>query len=223
LDFAIIEPMKKRVLLLGILGLAALMAARAEAASKVEEPKFKIVEDHDHIQIREYDPMVIAEVELSGTEQSVLDKGFRILAGYIFGRNLPASGRREKIAMTSPVSAQSKAKGDKIPMTAPVTTQSSGSVWKVRFTMPAGRTLKNLPKPEDDRIELIEVPPKRVAVIRFAGFGSEETMNRKAKELRDFLDRFHFKTEGEPVYAYYNPPWTLPFLRRNEVQIAVIN
>jgi hypothetical protein len=59
--------------------------------------------------------------------------------------------------------------------------------------------------------------------MRVAGFGSEETMNRKAKELRDFLDRFHFKSEGEPVYAYYNPPWTLPFLRRNEVQIAVIN
>jgi len=215
--------MKKRVILLGILGLAALLAARADASSKVEEPKFKVLEDHDHIQIREYEPMVLAEVELTGSERDVLERGFRILAGYIFGKNVPASGRPEKIAMTAPVSAQSKAKGDKIPMTAPVTAQSTGSVWKVSFTMPAGRSLKNLPKPEDDRISLIELPPKRVAVIRFAGFGSEETMDRKTKELREFLDRFHFKTEGEPVYAYYNPPWTLPFLRRNEVQITVIN
>ena len=219
-DFAIMKPMKKRILLIGVLGLAAFTAARAES-HKIEEPKYRVVEDHDHIQISEYDPMVIAEVEISGSEQNALEKGFRILAAYIFGKNKAPEGAPEKIAMTAPVSAQ--ARPSKIAMTAPVTAQSSGSVWKVRFTMPADRNLKNLPKPEDERIELIAIPPRKVAVIRFSGLGSESTMAKKTKELRNFLERFHFKTEGEPVYAYYNPPWTLPFLRRNEVQITVIN
>lgn len=211
--------MKKRVILFGALGIVALLASQADAAKKVDEPKFKVVEDHGPIQIREYEPMVIAEVELSGSAHEVLDRGFRILADYIFGKNEPRS--RYEDALDSPVRAQLK--GDKIPMTAPVTAQSTGSVWKISFIMPPGRSLKNLPRPTDERIELIEIPARRVAALRFSGLGAEDTMGKKTKELRDFLDRFHFKTEGEPVYAYFNPPWVLPFLRRNEVQITVTN
>jgi len=208
--------MKKRLLFFGLVGAAAVAAlAQNEAASRVEQPKYSVVESFGSIELRQYEPTIVAEVEIAGDQQTALEAGFRVLAGYIFGKNQAnQTYKSAKIAMTSPVS---QTRSEKIPMTSPVTAEASGSVWKIRFTMPSQYSLPTLPQPKDDRIKLFEVPGERIAAIRFSGVATAKDMEKKAEELETFLIKHNMKSSGEAVYAYYNPPWTLPFLRRNEV------
>ncbi len=210
--------MKKRLIFFGLIGAAAVAAlAQNEAASKVEQPKYSVLENYDQIELRQYEPTVVAEVEIAGDQKTALEAGFRVLAGYIFGKNQSnQTFTSAKISMTAPVS---QTKSEKIPMTAPVTAEASGSVWKIRFTMPSQYSLPTLPKPKDDRIKLFEVPGERIAAIRFSGVATPKDMEKKAEELETFLIKHNMKSMGEAVFAYYNPPWTLPFLRRNEVLI----
>ncbi|MDP3510304.1 MAG: heme-binding protein [Candidatus Melainabacteria bacterium] len=212
--------MKKRLIFLGLIGAAvAAGIAQNEAVSKTEQPKFHVLESHGPIEIRQYDPTVVAEVEIAGDQKEALEAGFRVLAGYIFGKNQSnQTYTTQKIAMTAPVSQQ---KSEKIAMTAPVTAEAHGSIWKIRFTMPAQYSLATLPKPKDERIHLMEVAGETVAAIRFSGLASQKDMEKKAEELETFLIKNNKKSLGEPVHAYYNPPWTLPFLRRNEVLIKL--
>jgi hypothetical protein len=122
------------------------------------------------------------------------------------------------MAMTSPVTQQGN---EKIAMTAPVTQQGDGKSWRVRFIMPSEYTRDTLPKPNNAAVELKEVPGKRFAVIRFSGMGGKESLERRNKELDAFLSAKSLTPLSLPTYAFYNPPWTLPFLRRNEVLIEI--
>jgi len=120
--------------------------------------------------------------------------------------------------MSAPVT---QTKSDKIAMTAPVIQQGDGTSWKVRFVMPAAYQIDTLPKPNNDAIKLKEVPGKRFSVIRFSGLASNENLQEHEKELRSFIKERNLKPLSLAIYAFYNPPWTLPFLRRNEVMIEV--
>ena len=120
--------------------------------------------------------------------------------------------------MTAPVTQQGS---EKIAMTAPVTQEGGGDTWRVRFIMPAKYTLATLPKPNNPAIALKEIPEKRFAVIRFSGMAGEESLKRYNKELSDFLSAKRLTPLSPPTYAFYNPPWTLPFLRRNEVLVEI--
>ncbi|CAN5582892.1 heme-binding protein [soil metagenome] len=212
--------MKKRLLFFGLVGAAvAAGIAQNEAVSKAEQPKYDVLESHEDIEIRQYDPTVVAEVEIAGTQKEALEQGFRVLAGYIFGKNQSnQTFSTQKIAMTAPVSQQ---KSEKIAMTAPVTAEAHGSIWKIRFTMPSQYSLATLPQPKDERIQLLEVPGELVAALRFSGLANQHDMEKKADVLETFLIKNNKKSLGEPVHAFYNPPWTLPFLRRNEVLIKL--
>jgi len=212
--------MKKRLLFFGLIGAAAVAAlAQNEAASRVEQPKYSVLERFNLIEVRQYEPTVVAEVEIAGDQTTALEAGFRLLAGYIFGKNQSNQTlSSQKIAMTAPVSA---VRSEKIPMTAPVTAEASGSVWKIRFTMPSQYSLATLPRPKDERIKLVELPGERISAIRFSGLASPKDMEKKAEELETFLIKHNMKYVGEPIFAYYNPPWTLPFLRRNEVLLKL--
>ena len=106
-------------------------------------------------------------------------------------------------------------------MTAPVTQQADGNTWRVRFIMPSKYTIETLPKPNNPAVKLKEVPAKRFAVIRFSGTAGEDSLKRHTKELSDFLGAKNFAPLSPPTYAFYNPPWTLPFLRRNEVMVEI--
>ncbi len=200
----------------GVLALGAGLAG--PVMSNVEQPQYRVVEQHESIELRDYPSMIVAEAEFSGSRSSAINSGFRTIADYIFGNNIAA----QKVAMTAPVLQQSSQQAsEKIAMTAPVTQQGDGTSWRVRFIMPASYTLATLPKPRNPAVTLREIPGRRYAVIRFSGLAGEDSLRRHTEELRAFLVGRNITAVGEPSYAFYNPPWTLPFMRRNEVLLDV--
>jgi hypothetical protein len=178
--------------------------------SAVEQPRYAVQKTRGNVELRSYEPMVVAEVRVDGARDAAVQEGFRILADYIFGSNEP----KQKIAMTAPVTQQA---GEKIAMTAPVTQQGKDGQWTVRFIMPAGQSLETLPKPKNPRIQLTAVPARNVAAIRFSGFWSDSAMQVHRDELAAAIKDMGLEPVGTATFAYYDPPWTLPFMRRNEV------
>lgn len=188
--------------------------------TKTPEPSWSSVSKDGNIEVRSYDPMIVAEVTTSGERGDAINEGFRILAGYIFGGN----GGKRSIEMTAPVTQQSaQPEGEKIAMTAPVI-QEAGEAqdeWKVRFVMPPEYSIASLPKPNDDRIKFIKVPPYKAAVVRFSGLNTDSNLATHKADLIRWTKVNQIRTEGEPIYAFYNPPWTLPFMKRNEVMLKI--
>ena len=206
---------KKAMWWLALAGIVVLAGALwGPIVSNVEQPKYKVVESDQSIEIRDYAPVIVAEADVSGDRDKAIGEGFRIIADYIFGNNLSS----QKVAMTAPVTQQAS---EKIAMTAPVTQQGEGNSWRVRFIMPASYTMETLPKPKNPGVKLKEVDGKRFAVIRFSGVAGEDSLKRHADELTEFVRAKKLTAVSTPTYAFYNPPWTLPFLRRNEVMIEV--
>ncbi len=197
-----------------------LLAPAAEVAMATEEPKHRVLEKKDGFEVRLYEPQVVAETFVEGEFGGGGNEGFRRVAGYIFGGN---DGGR-KIAMTAPV-AQERSPGErdgvKIAMTAPVAQQKTGEGWTVAFIMPSEHTKATLPRPNDPRVTLREVPARRVAAVTFSGTWGAKRFDAITKELLGALDAAGFVPAGPPVYARYNPPWTPWFLRRNEVLVPL--
>ena len=187
-----------------------------------EELKYSVISKSDDFEIREYQPYISAVASMKGPYEEVQGDLFRILAGYIFGKNSTDS----KMAMTSPVQTNPEIKdtNKKIAMTAPVLmTPESEGTWKMAFSMPSKYTMQSLPKPLDPRVTLVEVPAKKFAVIRFSGsYDDLKKRRNKAEELSKWLSTNpQYKKVSEPVFAGYDPPFTLPFLRRNEALIEI--
>ncbi len=185
----------------------------------VEEPPFRLVSRESGFEIRDYPALVVAEVTIEGSRAQAANRGFRPLAGYIFGANRP----RAKIAMTAPVlTAPASRDGEKIAMTAPVLQSPlDADRWVVRFVMPQGYSLANLPAPDDPRVTLVETPARRVAVMRFTGLWDEAGLARKSAALDAGIRAAGFTAAGPPSFAFYDPPWTPPFLRRNEIMTPI--
>jgi hypothetical protein len=182
--------------------------------SNVQQPKYQVVESSGNIEIRDYAPQIVAEAEVAGDRRDAIRKGFRIIADYIFGNNTSA----QKVPMTAPVTQQGS---EKIAMTAPVTQQGDGNIWRVRFVMPSSYTIETLPKPNNPAVKLKEIGGRRYAVIRFSGMAGEDNLKRRTEELNAFISAKNLTPLSAPTYAFYNPPWTLPFLRRNEVMVEI--
>ena len=198
-----------------IIGIALIGAVAAgPIMSDVETPNYEIVESQANIEIRQYKPMIIAEVQMDGERKDAIGDGFRLLAGYIFGNN----AIEQDIAMTAPVQQQ---KSTKIAMTAPVQQQSTGDAWQVSFVMPAEYSMQTLPKPANDRVTLTEIPAKQFVAIRFSGMNTEDNLKEHEQKLMEYVKTNNLSVTGSPKYAFYNPPWTLPFMRRNEVMIEI--
>ena len=171
--------------------------AMATQAIAIEEPVYQVEKawEAEQIEIRAYAPRVMA---VTGMDEDT-DGGFRVLAGYIFGGN----AEEEKIAMTAPVQ------------------QSMAGEKEMAFMMPAEYALEDLPAPEDQRVSFREAPAYTAAVIQFSGWASAEKANEKWQQLRGFLIAEGIDITGEPTLNQYNPPWTLPFMRRNEIIVPV--
>jgi hypothetical protein len=180
------------------------------AVAETEQPAYRVEAHAGDFEVRVYAPMIVAEVSAGGDRDSAVNEGFRILAAYIFGANEPTA----RIAMTAPVTQQA---GERISMTAPVTQAVDGSGWIIRFTMPASWTLQDLPRPKDGRVRLVPVPARRMAAVRFPGLRTDARLAAEAQRLGDFVRARKLRPVGPTIYAYYDPPWTLPFMRRNEV------
>jgi hypothetical protein len=197
---------------LGVLAMAT-MPARAET----EEPKFTVLEKPGPLEIRQYVPRIAAEVVIKGTDEEARSGGFSLLADYIFGNNTT----KTSIAMTAPVGQQTQG-NEKIAMTAPVaqTPDASGS-WKIRFYMPSKYTMETLPKPNNPAVKIISVPGETVAILQFSNSRSTEAVAAKTAELLAALSKTRWQAKGATFAWFYDPPWTLPFFRRNEVGVEV--
>lgn len=180
-----------------------------------EEPAFKSVVKDGNFEVRDYPALVVAEVTVNGDQKDAANRGFRLLAEYIFGGNK----RRQSIAMTSPVTQ--KPSSEKIAMTAPVTQTQKGGAWTVRFSMPSKYTLETLPEPNNPKVTLRTLPPQRYAVITFSGLAREGDVRARSEALLNALKDRQLRAIGNVTLAQYNPPWTPWFMRRNEVMVAV--
>lgn len=197
-------------------GLVLALDLLGTAAMATEEPPFTVIAAQGDFEVRDYAAMVAAEVAVTGDRKAAAGKGFRLLAGYIFGGN----SRKQGIPMTAPVT-QAAAAGEKIAMTAPVLKTGGNGTWVVRFIMPRGSTLDTLPRPNDSRVQLRALPPARVAVVRFSGLARQADVEAKTRAVAQFVKARQLQAIGAPFLAQYDPPWTLWFMRRNEVMIPV--
>ncbi|MEO7935573.1 MAG: heme-binding protein [Dokdonella sp.] len=206
-----IEMNRKYSVLIAVL----LLSLFGSPAMAVEEPAFTTVLSDGHFEVRDYPALIVAEVTVNGEQKEAASKGFRLLAAYIFGGNK----RRQSIAMTAPVAQQPIS--EKIAMTAPVTQIQNAGNWTVRFTMPRAYTLDSLPEPNDPNVQLRQLPPERFAVLRFSGLARPDDVATKSAELIVSTKSHNLRAIGPVTLAQYNPPWTLWFMRRNEVMIPV--
>jgi len=180
-----------------------------------EEPPFTVKSAQSEFEVRDYPALVAAEVTVTGDRKQVSSKGFRLLAGYIFGGNT----RNQSIAMTAPVTQA--ATSEKIAMTAPVLQTGGNGSWVIRFIMPHGSTLETLPRPNNPKVHLVAIPAVRMAVVKFSGLARQDDVDTKTAALSRFVKAQHLQAIGPPSLAQYDPPWTLWFMRRNEVMIPV--
>jgi len=187
-----------------VAALVVCLALSGATAMAVEEPPFRLVSRDGDFEVRDYPALVVAEAEVPGDRDAAASAGFRRLAGYIFGGN----ARRRSIAMTAPVIQAPAGAG-------------SAARWTIRFTMPAGSTLETLPRPDDPDIRLTVREPARYAVVRFSGLAYPQDVARQTERLEAFARARGLRAEGAPSLARYDPPWTLWFLRRNEVMIPI--
>ena len=200
-----------------IAAIAATFAPVAVAQTSIETPRFEIVLESDGAQIRDYAPMIVAEVTVEARNMGqASSRGFRPLANYIFGGNTA----RDKIAMTSPVTAQSKS--HKIDMTAPVTSQATGTgEYTVRFIMPSEWTMETLPVPNDARVKLVEVPRHQMAAARWIGGDSQDIRANAQAYLSEWATAQGYTITGEATWAGYDGPMTPRSQRRFEIMLPV--
>ena len=202
-------------LLVGFLGM--------ESAMATEEPKYEVLTSQNPFELRHYAPTLIAQTIVEGDMDAASNKGFRLIADFIFGNNLAAgSEQAAKIAMTAPVTVEPQS--SKIAMTAPVTIEpQSGSAqqWRVHFVMPSQYTLATIPKPKNSAVTLHELPSKYFVVHRYSGFNTEARVQEKTNEALAWAKQQSLKVVGTPQLSRYDPPWTLPMFRRNEIMVEV--
>ena len=206
---------KKWTMITSIIALILVVGVLAgPVMSNVEKPDYKVIQSEQNIEIRQYEPMIIAEVEVDGKREDAIRDGFRLLADYIFGNNTV----EQNISMTAPVQQK---ENQKIAMTSPVQQQLAGKSWQISFVMPSKYTMDSLPMPNNNRVRLKKILTKKFVVIEFSGTNSNENVIGHENQLMNFIEANQINIIGSPKYAFYNAPWTLPFLRRNEVMIEI--
>jgi effector-binding domain-containing protein len=205
---------RRKIIILIVATILVGTLATGPIMSNVETPSYKVIQSKGKIEIREFDPMVIAEVQVVGRRKDAISSGFKLLADYIFGNNIS----RENVNTTATIQRPAS---EKIAMTAPVQQQLANNSWLVSFVMPSEYNLEDLPKPKNIEVKLKNVPVKRFVTIQFSGTSSDENLAKHKKLLVEFIETNSISVTGTPKYAFYNPPWTLPLMRRNEVMFEV--
>ena len=205
---------RRKIIILIVATILVGALATGPIMSNVETPSYKVIQSKGKIEIREFDPMVIAEVRVVGRRKDAISSGFKLLADYIFGNNIS----QENIDTTATIQQPAS---EKIAMTAPVQQQLANDSWLVSFVMPSEYNLEDLPKPKNIEVKLKNVPVKRFVTIQFSGTSSDENLAKHKKLLVEFIKNNSISVTGTSKYAFYNPPWTLPLMRRNEVMFEV--
>lgn len=190
-------------------------------AGEIESPQYDVVKAFETFEVRRYPSYVVAQTQVEAASRTDAgNEAFRRLGGYIFGGNKT----RTSIAMTAPVT-----QSQRIDMTAPVTQQEdkqgtaagTSRKWTVQFSMPSAFSLGTLPTPNDPLVELRQVPERVVAVIRYSGTWSDENYKEHLEVLTRALGTSGLSTQGEPLWARYDPPFKPWFMRTNEIQLEL--
>jgi hypothetical protein len=186
--------------------------------SDIEQPPYEVVASlSKDIEIRQYAKRIAVEATVIAKDSNdVRNAAFRLLFDYISGANLANA----EISMTAPVEITSASQ--RIEMTAPVESQigENGTV-TMRFFLPKRFTPESAPKPTDDRVRLVLMPEQRFAVLTFSGSRNQQVLSAREEQLRAALKARTIKPGISARAFFYDPPWTLPWLRRNEVAIDV--
>lgn len=193
-------------------GFAGAVNAQDGTYKESESPRYEVVRQVGDAELRTYAPHILAEVAVQGDRNGALNRGFRTLAGYIFGGN----DGGVSVSMTSPVTQSAN-----IAMTSPVTQTGDGDVWTVTFMMPSQFTLDTLPKPNSDAVRFVEVPSRQMIMLVFSGRANSRALEARTAQLEQIIASEGIPTQGAPVYLFYDDPFTLPQRRRNEVGFEV--
>ena len=183
----------------------------------IEHPKYIVLKKHHGYEIREYDSYLVAEVVVQGTQKESIRRGFKKLFDYISGNN----SKQESIKMTAPVTQQPEEKSERIAMTAPVMQEQREDSYLVSFMMPSNYTPESIPTPGDPAVTIVQKEKYKVGVLRFAGYAPEEKIIQKQAWLNELLKEDGYEIRSSPHLAFYNPPWTPPFMRRNEIMFVI--
>ena len=185
----------------------------------LEEPAYQTRMQEGSFEIREYASYLVAEVFMEGEDfDEVSGDGFRILADYIFGNNLSRSSSVQ-------MAGKAEAASENIAMTAPVQMDQGKkpNQWRMAFSLPSKWNLESAPFPNDQRVNLREIPPEQMVVLQFSGRMGTQDLEEREQELRQWAMKQGIAVVGWIRTARYDPPWTLPFLRKNEVQLKVMD
>jgi hypothetical protein len=189
--------------------------SNSEKNVSLEKAQYTVLEKSGSIEIRQYQPYIVAETLVDADFNNAGNIAFRRLFSYISGNNRT----KESIAMTAPVAQQPTS--EKIAMTAPVTQQKSADKFAISFVMPSKYTMETLPKPLDSNVVLRQIPAYKAAAIRYSGTWSKKNYDKQKALLDKFIKDKSLKAVAEPVWARYDPPFQLFFLRRNEILIPI--
>ena len=181
----------------------------------VELLDYTLIEEKGDFDIRQYQDYWVARTEVEGEYKDSTSEAFGRLFGYISGKNT----QQQKISMTGPVIQQQK--GEEIGMTGPVIRQKIGTSWVKEFVLPSKYNASSPPEPLDPGVSVVKIAGYKAAALRYSGNLSEEKFSDKKIELLDLVMKKELQPIGEPFSAGYDPPWTLPFLKRNEILVVV--
>ncbi len=195
--------------------ISSLLGSCSPGSAGLERATYTVLLAQGNFEIRQYGPQIVAETVVEADFDEAGNVAFRRLYGYISGKNRT----KTSIAMTAPV--EQTASSEKIAMTAPVEQVRSGDAYAVRFLMPAKYTLQTLPEPLDPSVRLREIPGQKLAAVRYSGTWSRKRYEQKKAALEEFIGEQGLTVTGDDIFARYDPPFQLWFLRRNEVLIPV--
>jgi effector-binding domain-containing protein len=181
----------------------------------IEKAKYSVIEKEGKFELRQYQSQIVAETIVEATFDQAGNLAFRRLFNYISGENR----KRESIAMTAPV--RQKRRSEKIAMTAPVSQQKAEGKYSISFLMPSKYTMETLPEPLDSNVRLREIPSRKMAAVRYSGSWNQKKYEANKALLRDLIRKKGLRITGEDIFARYDPPFQIWFLRRNEVLFPV--
>ena len=222
--------MHPRILVSGLIVIATglfLGACSVFGGKAAEESQYRVVLAEDDFEVRAYEAFAVAWTTAPGSFDDAVETGFRRLFRYITGANVSASD----IEMTAPVltepesleagaivaAPQGEEDGD-----APATLAGADiGGWSIGFVLPAGYTAATAPVPADADIFVNDVAARCVASIRFSGRLSDEAGEAERQTLARWIEARGLVHAGDWQMAGYNPPWTIPMLRRNEVLVTL--
>jgi hypothetical protein len=205
---------KRKLMLYGLLAIWPLLCCSCVTVG-IEKAKYQVIDKEGKFEVRQYQPQIVAETIVDADFDDAGNMAFRRLFNYISGENR----KKESIAMTAPVSQ--KGGSEKIAMTAPVNQQKSEGNYVVSFLMPSKYTMQTLPEPLDSSVRLRQIPARKIAAIRYSGSWSRKKYEAKKILLEEFIKKKGLRITGQDIFARYDPPFQIPFLRRNEVLFEV--